>query len=396
MKILVKKFMKSESTSGLILIFVTIIALLLRNSDFSGFYTSFLQTSITFKIGDVLDIDKPLVLWINDGLMAIFFLLIGLEIKRELLAGHLSSASKVALPAVAALGGMVVPALIFIIFNYGDDFALRGWAIPTATDIAFALGILTLLGKRVPTSLKIFLLALAIFDDLGAILIIALFYTSDLSFHAISMAVVCILILVILNRFHVTKIGYYAIVGTILWVFVLKSGVHATLAGIIVAFTIPLNAINEKRKRVSPAKSLEHHIHYWVAFYILPLFAFVNAGVDLSDMSLEKISTGVSLGIILGLFVGKQVGVLLFTYLAVKYKLAKLPKCTTWMQIYGVSILTGVGFTMSLFINSLAYNESDVFFYTDKLGILIGSFLSGIFGYLVLRFAKSKKMCNTY
>lgn len=394
MKILVKKFMKNESTSGLILIFVTIIALALRNSDFSGFYTTFLHTQITFKIGAILDIDKPLILWINDGLMAIFFLLIGLEIKRELLAGHLSSASKVALPAIAALGGMVVPAIIFLIFNYGDDFALRGWAIPTATDIAFALGILSLLGKRVPTTLKIFLMALAIFDDLGAILIIAVFYTADLSFHAISMAVICILFLIILNRFHVTRLGFYWITGAVLWIFVLKSGVHATLAGIIVAFTIPLNAVNEKRKRVSPAKSLEHHIHYWVAFYILPLFAFVNAGVDLSGISFEKITTGVSLGIILGLFVGKQVGVFLFTYLAVKYKLAKLPKCATWSQIYGVSILTGVGFTMSLFINSLAYNESDIFYHTDKLGILIGSFLSGIVGYLVLRFTKSKRICN--
>ncbi len=394
MKILVKKFMKSESTSGLILIFVTLLALILRNSDFSGFYTTFLHTPITFKVGDILDIDKPLILWINDGLMAIFFLLIGLEIKRELLAGHLSSASKIALPAIAALGGMVVPATIFIMFNYGDDFALRGWAIPTATDIAFALGILSLLGKRVPVSLKIFLMALAIFDDLGAILIIAIFYTSDLSFHAISLAAICILFLVIFNRFHVTKLGFYAIVGFLLWIFVLKSGVHATLAGIIVAFTIPLNAINEKRKRVSPAKSLEHHIHYWVAFYILPLFAFVNAGIDLSDMSFSKISTGVSMGVILGLFIGKQVGVFLFTYLAVKYKLASLPKCTTWMQIYGVAVLTGIGFTMSLFINSLAYNETDVFFYTDKLGILIGSFLSGVIGYLILRFAKTKKLCR--
>lgn len=395
MKILVKKFMRNESTSGLILIFVTIIALLLRNSDFSGFYTTFLHTPITFKVGDILDIDKPLILWINDGLMAIFFLLIGLEIKRELLAGHLSSPAKLALPAVAALGGMVVPAFIFILFNYGDDFALRGWAIPTATDIAFALGILSLLGKRLPTTLKIFLMALAIFDDLGAILIIAIFYTADLSFHAISLAAVCILLLIIFNRFQVTKLGFYFITGALLWVFVLKSGVHATLAGIIVAFTIPLNAVNEKRKRVSPAKSLEHHIHYWVAFYILPLFAFVNAGVDLRNMSFDKITSGVSLGIILGLFIGKQVGVFLFTYLAVKYKIAKLPKCATWQQIYGVAVLTGIGFTMSLFINSLAYTESDVFFYTDKLAILIGSFLSGIFGYLVLRFSKSKRMCNT-
>lgn len=394
MKILVRRYIKKESSSGLILIFVTILALLLRNSVFSEFYTNFLHTPVAFKVGEILDINKPLILWINDGLMAIFFLLIGLEIKRELVAGHLSTASKIALPAIAALGGMVVPALIYIAFNYGNDFALRGWAIPTATDIAFALGILSLLGKRIPISLKVFLMALAIFDDLGAILIIALFYTNDLSFHAISFAAISILVLVILNRFQVTKLGFYWIIGGLLWVFVLKSGVHATLAGIIVAFAIPVNALNEKRKRVSPAKSLQHHIHYWVAFYILPLFAFVNAGVDLTNLSFEKISNGVSLGIILGLFFGKQIGVFLFTYLAVKYKLAKMPKCSTWLQIYGVSVLTGIGFTMSLFIDTLAFNDSNAFFYTDKLGILIGSLLSGIFGYLILKFTSTKRRCN--
>lgn len=394
MKILVRRYIKKESTSGLILIFVTILALVFRNSGLSEFYTTFLHTPIEFKIGDILDISKPLILWINDGLMAVFFLLIGLEIKRELLAGHLSTPAKIALPAFAALGGMVVPALIYVFFNLGDSFALRGWAIPTATDIAFALGILSLLGKRIPVTLKIFLMALAIFDDLGAIIIIALFYTSDLSLFAIFSASICVLILFLFNKFEVTKLGFYAIFGTLLWIFVLKSGVHATLAGIIIAFAIPLNAINEKRKRVSPAKSLQHHIHYWVAFYILPLFAFVNAGVDLRNISIEKIVSPVSMGIILGLFLGKQIGVFLFSYLAVKYKLAKMPRCSTWMQIYGVSVLTGIGFTMSLFINSLAFGESDVFYHTDKLGILIGSLLSGVIGYMILRFAKSKRRCN--
>ena len=394
MKILVRKYLKKESSSGLILILVTIIALALRNSIFSEFYTTFLHTPIEFKVGEILDISKPLILWINDGLMAIFFLLIGLEIKRELIAGHLSSARTVALPAIAALGGMLVPAIIYVFFNYGDDFALRGWAIPTATDIAFALGILSLLGKRIPVSLKIFLMALAIFDDLGAILIIALFYTSDLSFHAISFAGICIVILLALNRFQVTKLGYYWIVGILLWIFVLKSGVHATLTGIIVAFSIPLHALNAKRKHISPVKSLQHHIHFWVAFYILPLFAFVNAGVDLNNLSLEKISSGASLGIIFGLFFGKQIGVFLFSYLAIKYKMASMPKCVTWAQIYGVSVLTGIGFTMSLLIDSLAFHNSNAFYYTDKLGILIGSFLSGIVGYLILRFAKSKKYCS--
>ncbi len=394
MKILVRKYIKQESTSGIILIFVTILALILRNSTFSEFYTTFLHTSIEFKVGDILDISKPLILWINDGLMAIFFLLIGLEIKRELIAGHLSSSQKIALPAIAALGGMIVPALIYVFFNFGDDFALRGWAIPTATDIAFALGILSLLGKKIPISLKIFLMALAIFDDLGAILIIAIFYTNDLSFHAISFATIAILVLVLLNMFQVTKLGFYWIVGMLLWIFVLKSGVHATLAGIIVAFAIPLHAVNEKRKLVSPAKSLQHHIHFWVAFYILPLFAFVNAGVDLSNLSVDKITSNTSLGIILGLFLGKQIGVFLFSYLAIKYKIAKMPRCTTWTQIYGVAILTGVGFTMSLFIDTLAFHDSNAFYYTDKLGILIGSFLSGLLGFIVLKIAKTKRHCN--
>ncbi len=394
MKILVRKYIKKESTSGIILIFATIIALILRNSIFSEFYTSFLHTPIVLKIGSLLDISKPLILWINDGLMVMFFLLIGLEIKRELLAGHLSSARKIALPIIAALGGMIVPAIIFLLFNYGDDFALRGWAIPTATDIAFALGILSLLGRKIPVSLKIFLMALAIFDDLGAILIIAFFYTSELSFHSILFAVICILALVLMNRFKVTRIGFYWIIGFLLWVFLLKSGVHATLAGIIVAFSIPLHAINEKRKLVSPAKSLQHHIHYWVAFYILPLFAFVNAGVDLSNLSISRITDDVSMGIILGLFIGKQLGVFLFSYLAIKYNVATLPKCATWTQMYGVAVLTGIGFTMSLFIDSLAYNDSNTFYYTDKLAILLGSFLSGIIGYFILKFAKSKRYCG--
>ncbi|MFK2823216.1 Na+/H+ antiporter NhaA [Arcobacter sp. YIC-80] len=395
MKVLVRKFLKKESTSGIILMFVTCVALIFSNTFLSDFYNTFLHTPIVFKIGDFLNISKPLILWVNDGLMAIFFLLIGLEIKRELLLGHLSSFSKIALPAIAAVGGMLVPALVFLFFNQGDDFALRGWAIPTATDIAFALGILALLGKRVPTSLKIFLMALAIFDDLGAILIIAFFYTSSLSFEALSLALFSIVILYLMNRMRIQLLGAYIIVGLFLWVFILKSGIHATLAGIILAFFIPLRMKDElKQKTVSPMKNLENQIHFWVAFFVLPIFAFVNAGVDLREMSLEKITNPVSLGIILGLFFGKQIGVFLFTFLAVKLKLAKLPKCTSWAQIYGISILTGIGFTMSLFIDSLAYNDSDAFFYTDKLAILIGSVLSGVFGYLVLRVVKGKKNCS--
>ena len=394
MKILVRKFLQKESTAGIILMIVTVLALIFSNTFLSEFYTGFLRTTIEFKIGTTLEISKPLILWVNDGLMAIFFLLIGLEIKRELLLGHLSSFSKIALPGIAAIGGMLVPALIYVFFNYDNEFALRGWAIPTATDIAFALGIVALLGKRVPVSLKIFLMALAIFDDLGAILIIAFFYTSSLSLTSLFFALICIIILITMNKMQITLVSAYALVGLVLWVFVLKSGVHATLAGIILAFTIPLNAINEKRKRISPVKSLQHYIHFWVAFYILPIFAFVNAGIDLRTLEMSAVFNPVSLGIILGLFLGKQMGVFFFVFLAVKLKWAKLPKCTTWAQIYGISVLTGIGFTMSLFVDSLAFEDSSQFFYTDKLAILIGSVLSGIVGYLILLKVKGRKHCS--
>ena len=391
MKVLVRKFLQKESTSGIILILVTVIALIFSNTFLSEFYTNFLHTTIEFKIGTILEISKPLILWVNDGLMAIFFLLIGLEIKRELLLGHLSTFSKIALPGIAAIGGMLVPALIYVFFNYDNELAIRGWAIPTATDIAFALGIVYLLGKKVPTSLKIFLMALAIFDDLGAILIIAFFYTSSLSLSSLFFALICIIILIIMNKMQITRVSAYALIGLLLWVFVLKSGVHATLAGIILAFTIPLNAINHKRKRVSPVKSLQHYIHFWVAFYILPIFAFVNAGIDLRTLEISQVFNPVSLGIILGLFLGKQVGVFLFVYLAVKFNFAKLPKYTTWRQVYGISVLTGIGFTMSLFVDSLAFEDSSMFAYTDKLAILIGSILSGLFGYFILLRSKGKR-----
>ncbi len=394
MKILVREYIKKESTAGIILIFVTIIALLFRNSFFSDFYDALLKTTIKFQFGEILLIEKPLILWINDGLMTIFFLLIGLEIKRELLSGHLSSMSKIALPAIAAVGGMVVPALIFTVLNYNNDFAMRGWAIPTATDIAFALGILSLLGKKIPVSLKIFLMALAIFDDLGAILIIAIFYTDDLSMLSFLAAFSCLVVLILMNRLNIIRPTAYILVGIILWVSVLKSGVHATLAGIILAFTIPLSLKNDKNKAVSPLKNLEHNLHFWVAFKILPIFAFVNAGVNLKGLSLDQIFTPVSLGIILGLFFGKQLGVMLFVFLAVKLNLAALPKCSTWLQMYGVSVLTGIGFTMSLFIDSLAFQDSNIYAYTDKLAILIGSVLSGVLGYIILKYAKSKKFCS--
>lgn len=394
MRILVKEFIKKESSAGVILIFITLLALFLRNSPLSIYYTNILQTTIEINIGEFLALKKPLFLWINDGLMALFFLLIGLEIKRELLGGHLSSFSKIALPGFAAIGGMLVPALIFIFFNYQDDFAIKGWAIPTATDIAFALGILSLLGNKVPITLKIFLMALAIIDDIGAILIISLFYTHELSFLSMFLALGCFGILLLMNKFNLTRITAYIIVGIILWVCVLKSGVHATLAGIILAFTIPLNIQNDEGKHISPGRILHHNLNFWVAYFVLPIFAFMNAGVNLQTISMTDLSNPVALGVTLGLFFGKQIGVMLFVYLAVKLNFAQLPKCATWTQMYGVAVLTGIGFTMSLFINSLAYNDSNVFMYTDRLAILCGSIISGIVGYIILRSTKSKKFCN--
>ena len=387
----INTFIKRESSAGILLIFITIIALILQNSGLSEIYNSFLHTHVEIRFGE-LQIAKPLLLWVNDGLMAVFFFLIGLEVKREVLEGHLSSVSQIALPGIAAIGGMVVPALIFVAFNQGDSFALKGWAIPTATDIAFALGVLSLLGKRVPVSLKIFLLALAIIDDLGAIVVIALFYTAELSTTSIIIASVALSILFAMNRLGVSNKAAYILIGIVLWVSVLKSGVHATLAGVALAFMIPLVSKNKDGKKFSLSKEMEHDLHYWVAFMILPLFAFVNAGVDLRGISLEEMLNPVPIGIMMGLFIGKQLGVFGFSWLAIKVGLASLPAGSNWKQLYGVSILTGIGFTMSLFVDSLAYNDTQIYHYTDKLAILLGSFLSGIVGYLVLRLSKNKNI----
>jgi NhaA family Na+:H+ antiporter len=384
---IIDNFIKKESSAGILLIVVTILALLLQNSAFSGIYTGFLHTHVEIRFGD-LQIAKPLLLWVNDGLMAIFFFLIGLEVKREVMEGHLSSIQQIALPAIAALGGMVIPALVFVAFNQGESFAMKGWAIPTATDIAFALGILSLLGNRVPLSLKIFLMALAIIDDLGAIIIIALFYTSELSTVSIIIASASLVVLFIMNRMGVISKAAYILVGVILWVSVLKSGVHATLAGVALAFMIPLNSSNKEGKKFSMLKEMEHGLHYWVAFMILPLFAFVNAGVDLKGISIEEMLTPVPLGIMLGLFVGKQVGVFGFSWVAIKMGWAKLPMGSNWTQLYGVAVLTGIGFTMSLFVDSLAYNDTQIYHYADKLAILLGSLLSAIVGYLILRMGR--------
>lgn len=393
MKTVIEEFIKKESSAGVILIFVTIFALLLKNTGFSDLYDSFLATPVEVRFG-ALHIDKPLLLWINDGLMAIFFLLIGLEVKREILEGHLSSFSQIALPGFAAVGGMVVPAAVYLFFVGTDSVGTQGWAIPTATDIAFALGVLSLLGKRVPVSLKIFLMALAIIDDLGAIVIIALFYTAELSTLSIAVAAAAIAVLFIMNRLGVDRKAAYILVGIVLWVSVLKSGVHATLAGVALAFSIPLTqrkiiAGNIKR---SMLKSMEHDLHYWVAFFILPLFAFVNAGVDFRTISVDQILTPVPLGIAAGLFIGKQVGVFVFSFIAIKLGLAKLPENSNYMQLYGVSILTGIGFTMSLFVNSLAFPDPTMFMFADKLAILVGSFGAGILGYLILRFTSENKV----
>ncbi len=387
----IQEFIQKESSAGILLIFVTILALILQNSFMTEFYTSFLHTPVEIRFGD-LQIAKPLLLWVNDGLMAVFFFLIGLEVKREVKEGHLSSLSQITLPGIAAVGGMVVPALVFIAFNRGEDFSMNGWAIPTATDIAFALGILSLLGNRVPLSLKIFLMALAIIDDLGAIVIIALFYTSELSTLSITIAGISLLVLFIMNRMDVAIKSAYILVGIILWVSVLKSGVHATLAGVALAFMIPLSSKDKEGKTFSMAKEMEHDLHYWVAFMILPLFAFVNAGVDLKGISIEEMAGPVPLGIMLGLFVGKQVGVFGFSWIAIKMGLASLPKDSNWTMLYGVSVLTGIGFTMSLFVDTLAYNDTQIYHYADKLAILLGSFLSAIVGYLILRIKTGKKV----
>jgi NhaA family Na+:H+ antiporter len=376
-------FIKKESAAGILLIIATVLALILENSFMSTFYTSFLHTPVEIRFGD-LQIAKPLLLWVNDGLMAVFFLVIGLEIKREVREGHLSSLSQITLPGIAALGGMIVPALIFIAFNRGEEFSMNGWAIPTATDIAFALGILSLLGKRVPVSLKVFLMALAIIDDLGAILIIAFFYTSELSTLSITIAAISLLMLLIMNRMHVAIKSAYIVVGIILWVSVLKSGVHATLAGVALAFMIPLSSKDKEGNHFSMAKEMEYDLHNWVAYMILPLFAFVNAGVDLQGISIEEMAGPVPLGIMLGLFIGKQVGVFGFSWLAIKMGLASLPQGSNWTLMYGVSVLTGIGFTMSLFVDTLAYNDTQIYHYADKLAILLGSFFSALVGYLIL------------
>lgn len=384
----IEEFIQEESSAGIVLMFVTIAAMVLKNSPLASAYDAFLLTPVEIRFG-LLHIGKPVLLWINDGLMALFFLLVGLEVKQEIVGGHLSSLQKVTLPGIAAVGGMAIPALIYVGFNWHDPLAMRGWAIPTATDIAFSLGILSLLGKRVPISLKIFLMALAIIDDIGAIVIIALFYTAQISVLSISVACAALVLLAFMNFVGVARREAYVLVGIVLWVSVLKSGVHATLAGVALAFMIPLEVKDRQGELIPLAKNLEEDLHYWVAFMILPLFAFANAGINLEEIALNQMSGPVPLGILCGLFFGKQAGVFGFSWIAIKSGLAPMPEGADMRQMYGVALLTGVGFTMSLFIDGLAFEDGMIFLYADRLAIIAGSLFSGVAGYLVL--LKSKE-----
>lgn len=380
-----KRFLKLEAASGIILLFAAVLALFCANSFLAQYYDSLITLPVEVRVG-TFAIDKPLLLWINDGLMAIFFLLVGLELKREFVEGELSDPKNIILPGLGAIGGMLVPALVYAYFNWNDPVAIQGWAIPAATDIAFALGILMLLGNRVPTSLKVFLVALAIFDDIGAIVIIALFYTSKLSVTALIFALVCAFILFVFNRRKVVDITPYFIIGLIMWVALLKSGVHATLAGVVMAMFIPI--ADPKDPQHSPLKSLEHDLHGMVAFFVLPVFAFVNAGVPILEAGLDKFLHPVSMGIFAGLVVGKQVGIMLFVGLGLLFKWTQLPKDMSLAQVYGVSLLCGIGFTMSLFIGSLSFEETGVnLLFDERLGILSGSLVSGVLGFLVLKFS---------
>ena len=387
----IQTFLKKESASGIILMFAAVFAMILANSPLSSWYDLLLNVPVVVAVG-TFEIAKPLLLWINDGLMALFFFLVGLELKREFLEGNLSQPGQITLPAIGAFGGMVVPALCYVAFNYDNPSALSGWAIPTATDIAFALGILAIIGSKVPLQLKVFLTSLAIFDDLGAIIIIAIFYTEQLSTLSLVVSASILIILFTLNKQEVTSTSPYILFGLILWVAVLKSGVHATLAGVVLAFFIPIKG---KGDEPSPLKSLEHNLHSTVAFLVLPVFAFANAGISFVDVGLEQVMSPVPLGIIFGLVVGKQLGVFVFCFAAIKMGLAKLPEHVNWQLLYGVALLCGVGFTMSLFIGSLAFEQStDIPVYKDRLGIVIGSIISGILGYLVIKSAIKKSPEN--
>ena len=386
---LMREFLKLGAASGLLVMAGAVLAMIAENSPAHSIYGQLLSVPAAIQFGQ-FEIAKPLLLWVNDGLMAVFFLLVGLEIKREILEGELSEPDRIVLPAIAAIGGMAIPALIYILLNRGDPTALNGWAIPAATDIAFALGVLSLLGNRVPEALKLFLLTLAILDDMGAIIIIAIFYTSNLSLSALAISILAIIALFILNRSGVTRLTPYIVVGLVLWAAVLKSGVHATLAGVVLALFIPLRITDENGN--SPLRELEHDLHATVAYLILPLFAFMNAGISLEGLTLKSLLNPIPLGIALGLFAGKQLGVFGFVWTAVKLRLIKLPREIGWLELYGLSALCGIGFTMSFFISGLAFEQDGIdVIVNDRLGILTGSLLSAIVGYLVLRMTLAKR-----
>ncbi len=388
-----REFIKLESSAGAVLFATAVLAIILDNSPLSHYYQALFQMPVSIQFGP-LALAKPFLLWINDGFMAIFFLLVGLEIKREMFEGELNSFTKAILPALAAIGGMAVPALIYVYFNWGDKVALQGWAIPTATDIAFSLGVLAVLGSRVSPGLKIFLTALAIFDDIGAIVVIAVFYTQNISMLLLFVALGLLLVLLIFNRLNITNIAAYMLVGVVLWVCTLKSGVHATLAGILIAFAIPLK--DQKNPGKSPLRELEHKLHPWVAFGILPLFAFANAGVSFKGMSVQSLLGPIPLGIALGLFLGKQIGICFATFFGVKSGVARMPKGSSPTGVYGVSLIAGIGFTMSLFIGSLAFGGAGGAYAAQvRLGVIAGSALSGVFGYLALLMAQSRPMLSS-
>ncbi len=383
----VRDFIKLESAGGILLLAAAVIAMLVANSPLAALYDSLLDTTVAIQVG-ALSINKPLLLWVNDGLMAIFFFLIGLEIKREIMEGELSSLSQIILPGMGALGGMIVPAAIYVWLNWGDPIAMDGWAIPVATDIAFALALLSMFGSRVPTMLKVFLLTLAIFDDLAAIVIIALFYSGDISLTALLFGALALGSAVVMNRIGVTRKSAYILLGIALWIAVLKSGVHATLAGVLIAFCIPMR--DEQNK--SPLKELEHDLHGPVAFAILPIFAFANAGLVLSGMSFDDFTHPVTLGVIAGLLIGKPLGILAFVGLAVALRFIELPKGISWLQLAGVAFACGIGFTMSLFIAGLAFEHgSGDYFGGDRLGILVGSILSAVAAYGLLQISLPTK-----
>ncbi|MFC3120160.1 Na+/H+ antiporter NhaA [Agaribacter flavus] len=386
----IKRLFKHDAAGGVLLVIAAALAMIMANTPLNSLYGDFLNTTVTFKFGG-FEINKPLLLWVNDGLMAIFFFLVGLEVKREILEGHLQSKEQIMLPAIGAVAGIAVPALIYVAFNIDEPIGIDGWAIPAATDIAFALGVFSLFGRMLPITLKLFLLSVAIFDDIGAIIIIALFYSAELSTTSLVVGALGLCILFVFNRLQLKSSGVYLLVGVVIWAAVLKSGVHATLAGFAIALFIPLNGKNRSGQRM--LGHLEHMLHPWVSFLILPIFAFANAGVTLIGTTSEQIFNPIVIGVMVGLFVGKQVGIFGACYLAVKSGLARLPEGVTLQQLYGASILCGIGFTMSLFIGSLAFETVSVDYLNSvKVGVLAGSILSAILGGIVISRSAKKSI----